>query len=215
MQTWYASPFLRRMLTMVVSYAVGVITNSSVSFAIKNTYLYYALSNVRGSLQDTITDIALPKLGGFFAPIVGAQLGTMTAIPVTLFMADMTTFAIKETARIIRDIFRTQVLGEEHPKFPPLWRDMACSVSSFAIGFFAKAYFCNYAMGYVAEALKCGLIMAAPLSGASLVVACMAPAIVVMAAPTVTFFIGDIIASVVSAGSYSAMDAVCSGLCFG
>ncbi len=198
---------------MVVSYVAGVITNSTVSFAIKNTYLYYALGNVRTSLQATITDIALPKLGGFFASVVGTQLGTMTAIPVTLFMADMTTFAIKETARAIRDIFRTRVLGEDHPKFPPLWRDMAFSVSSFALGFFAKAYFCNYAMGYVADALKCGLVMTAPLSGASLIVACMAPAIVVMAAPTVTFFIGDILATVVSAGSYSAMDVACSGIC--
>lgn len=193
---------------MVVSYVAGIAVDVSTSFVIKNSYLYFALSNVRTSLQQAITELALPKLGGFLASVVGTQLGTMCSIPVTLFLADMTTVAMKELVRTVDDIFCNVVYGKEYPQFPPLWREMAFGVSSFAIGFFAKAYFCNYGMAYVAEALKYIIIVGAPFCGASLVISCLAPAIVVLAAPTVTFLLGDVLATVVSSGSYRAMESI-------
>lgn len=197
---------------MVVSYVAAVVVDTSVNFVIKNSYLYFALTNVRTSLQEVITELALPKLGSFLAGVVGSQLGTMCSIPVTLFLADMTTIAMKEMVRSVDDIFCNAVYGKEYPQFPPLWREMAFSVSSFAIGFFAKAYFCNYGMAYVAEALKYTIIVGAPFCGASVVISCLAPAIVVLAAPTVTFALGDVLAKVVSTGSYSAMELIVTSI---
>lgn len=197
---------------MVVSYVAAVVVDTSVNFVIKNSYLYFALTNVRTSLQEVITELALPKLGSFLAGVVGSQLGTMCSIPVTLFLADMTTIAMKEMVRSVDDIFCNVVYGKEYPQFPPLWREMAFSVSSFAIGFFAKAYFCNYGMAYVAEALKYTIIVGAPFCGASVVISCLAPAIVVLAAPTVTFALGDVLAKVVSTGSYSAMELIVTSI---
>lgn len=193
---------------MVVSYIAGVAVDMSTSFVIKNSYLYFALNNVRTSLQEVIAEVARPKLGGFLASVVGVQLGTLCSIPATLFLADMTTIALKEMVRAVDDIFCNVVYGKEYPQFPPLWREMTFGVSSFAIGFFAKAYFCNYAMSYVAEALKYTIILGAPFCGASLVISCLAPAIVVLAAPTVTFMLGDVLARVVSSASYNTMELI-------
>lgn len=183
-----------------------VSAETSLSFAVKNSFLFIALDNVRRSLQRTITEIALPKLGRFVAPIVGTQLGTICAIPVTQFMADMLIFGIKETVRSVHDLFRSIVYGEKPPRLTPFVREVAMSITSFALGFIAKSYFCNYGMGHVGHALRIVTGVAAPLCGATLAVSCLAPAVIALAAPAMTFIAGDILASVVSSASYALMD---------
>lgn len=180
------------------------------TFAVKNSVCFMALDNVRTSLQQTITEIVMPKLGGFFAPLVGMQLGTMCAVPVTLMLGDLAATALKEAARSIHSLFRAIVYGEKNEHATPFIRELIINVASFAIGFFAKTYFCNYCMTYVSRVLRIGIFIGAPLIGASLAISLMAPAMVVMAAPTVTFMLGDIVGDVASTASNYTLTKCCS-----
>ena len=187
---------------MVVSYVAGSVVNASTSFVFKNTYLYYGLTTVRTNLQQAVSEFTIPKFGKFAGGMLGVQIGTLAAIPVTMFMADLTLIAMRQTVKLVNDIYRTSVLGETSPQLLPLWREVAIATVSFAAGFFAKTYFVNYGMEAVGELLKYSFIVLAPLSGASMVVTFMTPALIAMITPSVTFALGDVVGTCVGAITY-------------
>ncbi|MCE5294050.1 MAG: hypothetical protein LLF94_05495 [Chlamydiales bacterium] len=187
---------------MVVTYVANTLVNASTSFVFKNTYLYYGLTTVRTNLQQAVSEFTIPKFGKFAGGMIGIQLGTLAAIPVTMFLADLTLVAVRQSVKLIQDIYRTSILGEKRSQSPPLWRDVAVATASFAAGFFAKTYFVNYGMEAVGELLKYAFVVLAPLSGASMVVTFMTPALIAMITPSVTFAMGDIVGTCVGAITY-------------
>lgn len=167
-------------------------------FAVKNAFHYVALDRVRNQLQDLITAIALPRLGGFVAPIVGNQLGLMVALPVTLAIGEAVAFTLKELIHSVYDLFLRFFAPSQRSSsasFPFL--DVLLRISSFAAGFYAKTLFCNYGMTFVSNVMRVITIYGAPLCNLPPPVVLTLPLCIIIATPTVTGMVGDIIGSVV------------------
>jgi len=182
--------------------------DTTFTIAVKNCLCFVALDNVRTSLQKSITEVVVPSLGRFFGPIVGSQIGTMCAIPVTLMLGDLLVTSLKELIQSVNHLFRAIVYGEKNEPTTPFLRDLIIGVASFAAGFFAKTYFCNYCMGPVGQVLKLAIAIGAPVLGANLAVTIMAPAMIMLAAPSVTFMLGDIIGTITATVTHYVLDGV-------
>lgn len=188
---------------MCVSTIVSFTADATFGFAVKNCFCYYGIEKVRTGLQQTITEIAKPHFGTFVAPVVGSQLGLVLALPVTLFYGDMLTFAIKKVLLSVRALFTSLFYDITDTRAnTSLFREVAVNIVSFSVGFFAKLYFCNYAMGHVGTALRHIGVLSAPVLGLSLPVVMVMPAIIVMITPTVTFVLGDFVAYTTGHATY-------------
>ncbi len=164
--------------------AVGNSVESVFTFTATNCCIYYAYDKVQKSLQEAITQVAMPHIGNSMASFVGTHVSILASLPVTLCIADVATFAIKESVHSIASMLGVEVL--ENPK-PRLWQNICSNVSVFAIGFFAKAYFCWLAMEPIAQGLQQVLPFASPTG-----------AIVIIAAPAITLMLGDLLSMGVS-----------------
>lgn len=172
----------------------------------KNCFCFMVLDNVRESLQKTITEVVKPSFGGFIGPLVGSQIGTMCSIPVTFMLGDLLVTSLKELVSSIKSLYRAVIYGEKNESTTPFLRDLIINVTSFAVGFFAKTYFCNYCMSPVGTVLKLAIALGAPLLGASLAVSLMAPAMIMVTAPSVTFVISDIVGTIASNVTFFILD---------
>lgn len=181
---------------MVLSAVIRISANSFTTFAIKNSFCVIALEGMRKSLQQVFTEVITPSLGSYVAPIVGMQLGTMCAIPVTLFVGEIVAKAVREVVSAVSRLFKRILYGLDTTKKQALFRELVFGCASFAIGFFAKIYFCNYGMGTVGTCLRIGAKIAAPLPLFS------APVVAYLATPTVTLIAGDIIGQLATNTSY-------------
>jgi len=114
--------------------------------------------------------------------------------------------AVRELAKAIHNLFKAIIYGIDDSNSRSLCKELVFGITSFAIGFFAKLYFCNYGMGPVGTCLKIGTSIAAPLCSSAFPIALAAPAIAILATPTVTFMVGDIVGSIASNASYEVFD---------
>lgn len=189
---------------MTLSLIARFSTGTAIGIVVRNSTYYYGLEPTRIQLQQIATEVASHKFGSFAAPLIGNQVGLLLATPVTLLYGEMAAFAVKKLVftiyALVQSIFHE--LPESIPS-PPMLRDIALNIASFAAGFFAKTYFCNYAMPYVGVLLRHLIVFSTPVIGLSLPMLFMAPAFVVMATPGVTFFIGDFISFATSNATYS------------
>lgn len=168
---------------------------AALGFSVKNCVCFYGLAPIRTQLQQVISEIALPRFGSFVAPMVGSQIGLMAALPVTLFYGEMMAFTVKKTITSVHTIFISLWYGVKNSDAPPaLCKDVVMNVIAFGAGFFAKTYFCNYAMPHVGSLLRHSIVLASPVLGLSLPMIMLMPAIVVLISPAVTFALGDFVA---------------------
>jgi hypothetical protein len=174
-------------------------------FAVKNGFYYVALDKVRGQLQDLITSIVRPRLGGFMAPFVGNQLGLMAAMPVTLALGECLAFTLKELIYSVYDLALRFFNPSKRESKTSFFLDTAFQISSFAAGFFAKTLFCNYGMVMVNNLLRVMMFYGAPLCHFPPPVTFALPAVIVLATPTATCMVGDIVGSVVRRIFYNAL----------
>ena len=188
----------------MVSFSVG----SAFSYTVRNCYCYLALSPIRTQLQALITEVSTPHFGQFTAQIIGKQMGLMTSLSVTHFFADMTTAACTRLASSIYDLF-LRLTTEVHKEVSrPVFRECVLQISSYCTAFFAKTYFCNYAMPYVQLALRQIAVISAPILGLSFIPSiCVIPVLIAIT-PTVTSVIGETLGSAVSYVTYALGDKV-------
>ncbi len=191
-------------LSRMVSFSV----ESAFSFTIRNCYCYLALSPIRTQLQSLITEVSTPHLGQFAAQIVGKQMGLLSSLSVTHLYADMTAAACMRLAGSIYDLF-LRLTTEVHKEVSkPLLRECVLQISSYCTAFFAKTYFCNYAMPYVQLALRQIAVISGPILGLSFVPSiCVLPVIIVIT-PTITTFIGEAVGSAIGYATYALGDRV-------
>jgi len=182
------------------------------SCAIKNSVCYLALDKIRSDLQSVITEVARPRIGNFLAPIVGNQLGLMAAVPVSLMYGELMTKALKTMVQLVYSTYLRIFYGIRQLSHTSLIRQVFQQVMSFAAGFFAKTYFCNYGMPYVASALRTALAISAPFTGITLPYFFLISPFVITMTPAITFVVGDIIAFGVSKCTYSLLDHSCTVL---
>lgn len=185
---------------------------SAMTFTVKNSYSYYGLEKVRTELQTLITEVSLPKLGSYVAPLVGNQLGLMLAMPVTNFYAELTAAACKKLVCSIYDMFLRLFTEVKHENYRPLFREAVLQIAAFSVAFFTKTYFCNYAMPYVSIFVRHSFVLLSPLTGLPIAVALFVPALTVVATPATTYLLGDILAFTASHTTYNLLDKTFSTL---
>ena len=173
-----------------------------IDFTAKNVIYYYGLEAIRTTLEKAIMDVALERFGSFVAPIFSSQAALMAAPHVTLFIGDCWGFVLREIITSIEDLVRS-IFGVPTSQVGYTWARVAMSIASFVVGVISRNYFYNFGTPYVAAGLQ--MLFTASIC-TSFVSAAIIPALVVLAAPSVTFLVGDIIGSLVQHTTYTLLD---------
>jgi hypothetical protein len=190
---------------MVACVAQGAIENAC-AFITKHSFSFYALENVRTELEELIHDVALPHLGAFVSPIVSRELATIFSVSVTCLLAEMVSVAVKEAIRAIIDL-ASSYFGFVKPKGLTFFmREQALFIAGFVTGFLAKSYFCNNALLVVHKGCDLMLRHAVQLSAVPFPFSAVIPYLAIVAAPYVTFVLGDIIWTVIAETTEEIMD---------
>jgi hypothetical protein len=189
--------------------AVSATLEGISGFVAKNVFCFYGLAPIRSELEKVVAKIASRHFGSFAGGIIGQQLGVLLSLPVTLVFAECVSCFVKETIRSVINVTSGFFFYAQPKNVAPLWRDIAVRVASYAIGFFSKAYFCNYAMPLVQTSLQYALTMGAPLLQLPLPCSLLMGAIATIATPSITFILSDFVAWAVEETSYQIMDMAC------
>jgi hypothetical protein len=181
---------------------VHAIVDPLIDFTAKNVVYYYGLEPIRKTLEKTILDVALTRLGSFVAPLFATQAALMVAPQVTLFIGQCWGFALKEIISSIEDLAQA-IFGVPAARVEYTWARIAMSIASFVTSTIARNYFYNFGTPFIASGLQ---ILFTRAICTSFVSAALLPAFVVLAAPAVTFLVGDIIGSIVQYTTYTLLD---------
>ena len=190
----------------MLSYIARISAESVFTCVVKNSVCYVALDKVRTDLQSVITKISQPRMGSFLAPIVGNQLGLMAAVPVSLIYGELVAQALKSMIRSVHSAYLRIFFGISPTVRCSLFRQMIQQVVGFAVGFFAKTYFCNYCMPQVSTAIRTVLALSTPFIGMSLPYFLVVSPLVITLTPAITFLLGDMLAIASSNFTYSLLD---------
>jgi len=160
------------------------VIDGSVTFALKNSYIFFALENSRQSLELVVYQVAHDTL-------IASHASLIASIPITCLLADVTVSCFKESVNTITELFCITLF----PRKPLAISCPSANPIAFVVGYLAKAYFCTLAMPLVALTMKEAVICITPIAPG-------APIIVAICAPALTFFAGEMI-----------QDTACKKLC--
>lgn len=192
-------------MVAIGSAVFGSALGSVTGFVSKQAFSYHFLPSIKDRLRDFITQIALDRLGGFAASIIGRELAMVLSIPVTQFIADLVYGAVKTTVEAIvalasRLLFpqKDVLIAKGLPNFVSNIVAVMKKVVSFATFFFSRAYFCHFGMPFIHDASvfllqRCITVPAFLPFVPSFVVPSIAGLVALSIAPPVTFFLGDLV----------------------
>lgn len=174
------------------------IVEATASFIAKQSVVYCALDTVRQELETMVAIVAQAHFGSLVAPFIARQVAIVASVPVTCFYSELVSVAVQEAIRTIIDI-AASLLGYYKPKgLLPFCREQALYIAGCVAGFFAKSYFCTFALPAVHELSACAIRQVALLSGVPSPIASILPHCAVVISPYVTFMFGDIVWFVVA-----------------
>ncbi len=149
------------------------VVSAGIDFVVKNSYTYFALSNFRNSLEVLVYEVARDTF-------IASHAAVVLSVPVTRAMGEISAHLCKESINAITElfcfrIFESEPFRVECPSGNPI---------GLVVGTLVKSYFCTFVLLEAAEPLKVAIRAITPLTP-------MAEAIVAVALPASTFFVGD------------------------
>jgi len=178
-----------------------VISNGA-GFIAKQLFCYQGIAPVRHHLASLVSEVAKCQLGILAASVLGAEAGTLLAVAVTCLVGDMIYYTVREIVLAIIMVARYIITKKIELPTIPLMKDMMYRVVSYATYFFSNIAFCDISMGAVRSVLTFAFtkIMRPQSSLFSFGFAQVAMAHVLT--PPVTFFLGEIVGTIVGAVTY-------------
>lgn len=172
----------------------------------KSVFCSIAYDPIRCELQTLITKLAIPRFGKFSAPFVGKSFSMIFSFPVTQIYAEVYFYLFHKTIQAIVHVwnlhFNETNIDQQNGVSSSI-KEVSIRIIAFTVGFFTSIYITNYGMPFIRTGLEISVEKILPLLDAPIGSSFIARHVILIVAPSLTFFLSDVAGSFTNLATYN------------